>query len=143
MQIHISINFQSLVLFQTCKTCDKKFSAIYKLKIHSLIHSKTPPFTCSICAKGMKCQLSMSSGHNPDFFTPIFIGGTIHQSWSNCSCAPRTNVDVKNMTSSFANTPFFHPLMLPEPHNPWVKCKPGGLDLSQRGLNQDSRSQHF
>ena len=43
-------------LFQTCQTCRKKFGAIYKLKMHSLIHSTSPPFVCSFCQRGSSAR---------------------------------------------------------------------------------------
>ena len=35
----------------TCDICDRVFTAMYKLKIHRLIHSSSPPFVCSHCGK--------------------------------------------------------------------------------------------
>ena len=46
----------------TCSICNRTFSAMYKLKIHKLIHSKTPPFVCSHCGRGFNNKYKMR-GH--------------------------------------------------------------------------------
>ena len=46
----------------TCQMCQRKFSALYKLKIHALIHSATPPFVCSFCGRGFNNKYKMR-GH--------------------------------------------------------------------------------
>ena len=46
----------------TCNVCQRSFSAMYKLRIHSLIHSATPPFVCSFCGRGFNNKYKMR-GH--------------------------------------------------------------------------------
>ena len=46
----------------TCSVCNRTFSAMYKLRIHKLIHSKTPPFVCSHCGRGFNNKYKMR-GH--------------------------------------------------------------------------------
>ena len=46
----------------TCSVCNRTFSAMYKLRIHRFIHSKTPPFVCSQCGRGFNNKYKMR-GH--------------------------------------------------------------------------------
>ena len=50
-----------------CKQCGKEFPALYKLKIHALIHSKSPPFVCTLCGKGFnnKYKLNVHEKNHP------------------------------------------------------------------------------
>eukprot|EP00095_Tigriopus_kingsejongensis_P002989 maker-scaffold250_size238258-snap-gene-1.18 protein:Tk02989 transcript:maker-scaffold250_size238258-snap-gene-1.18-mRNA-1 annotation:"zinc finger protein 883-like" len=43
----------------TCQVCGKEFPVLYKLKIHSLIHSDTYPFSCGECGKGFNNKYKM------------------------------------------------------------------------------------
>ena len=43
----------------TCQICDRTFSAMYKLNIHNLIHSSTPPFLCNHCGRGFNNKYKM------------------------------------------------------------------------------------
>ena len=45
----------------TCDICRKTFPALYKLKIHKLIHSDTYPFMCMNCGKGFNNKYKMHS----------------------------------------------------------------------------------
>ena len=45
----------------TCDICDRVFTAMYKLKIHKLIHSSSPPFVCSQCGRGFNNKYKMRS----------------------------------------------------------------------------------
>jgi uncharacterized C2H2 Zn-finger protein len=46
----------------TCKICRRTFTALYKLRIHTLVHSATPPFVCSYCGRGFNNKYKMR-GH--------------------------------------------------------------------------------
>ena len=43
----------------TCDICDRVFTAMYKLKIHKLVHSSTPPFLCNHCGRGFNNKYKM------------------------------------------------------------------------------------
>ena len=43
----------------TCDVCGKEFQVMYKLKLHKLIHSSSPPFVCSLCGKGFNNKYKM------------------------------------------------------------------------------------
>jgi len=43
----------------TCDICNKTFPALYKLKIHKLIHSSSFPFMCMKCGKGFNNKYKM------------------------------------------------------------------------------------
>ena len=43
----------------TCDICQKSFPALYKLKIHQLIHSESFPFMCMNCGKGFNNKYKM------------------------------------------------------------------------------------
>jgi transcription elongation factor Elf1 len=43
----------------TCGVCGKEFHILYKLKLHKLIHSSSPPFVCSMCGKGFNNKYKM------------------------------------------------------------------------------------
>ena len=45
----------------TCDICQKTFPALYKLKIHKLIHSDSYPFICMNCGKGFNNKYKMHS----------------------------------------------------------------------------------
>jgi len=45
----------------TCDECDKVFPALYKLRIHKLIHLKDCPFICAQCGKGFNNKYKMHS----------------------------------------------------------------------------------
>lgn len=45
----------------TCDICQKSFPALYKLKIHQLIHSESFPFMCMNCGKGFNNKYKMHS----------------------------------------------------------------------------------
>ena len=45
----------------TCDICQKYFPALYKLKIHQLIHSESFPFMCMNCGKGFNNKYKMHS----------------------------------------------------------------------------------
>ena len=45
----------------TCDICQKSFPALYKLKIHKLIHSETYPFMCMSCGKGFNNKYKLQS----------------------------------------------------------------------------------
>ena len=45
----------------TCDICGKSFPALYKLKIHKLIHSDSFPFMCMKCGKGFNNKYKMHS----------------------------------------------------------------------------------
>lgn len=42
-----------------CRVCGKEFPVLYKLKMHSLIHSDTFPFRCRTCDKGFNNKYKM------------------------------------------------------------------------------------
>ncbi|TRY62622.1 hypothetical protein TCAL_10248 [Tigriopus californicus] len=42
-----------------CPVCGKEFPVLYKLKMHSLIHSETYPFRCQTCGKGFNNKYKM------------------------------------------------------------------------------------
>ena len=60
----------------TCSICNRTFSAMYKLKIHKLIHSKTPPFVCSHCGRGFNNKYKMR-GHEKRHCSSIDSKGQI------------------------------------------------------------------
>ena len=60
----------------TCSICTRTFSAMYKLKIHKLIHSKTPPFVCSHCGRGFNNKYKMR-GHEKRHCSSIDSKGQI------------------------------------------------------------------
>ena len=43
----------------TCGVCGKEFQVMYKLKLHKLIHSSSPPFVCALCGKGFNNKYKM------------------------------------------------------------------------------------
>jgi len=45
----------------SCDVCNKTFPALYKLKIHKLIHSTDFPFICTNCGKGFNNKYKMHS----------------------------------------------------------------------------------
>ena len=45
----------------TCDICHKSFPALYKLKIHKLIHSDSFPFMCTKCGKGFNNKYKLQS----------------------------------------------------------------------------------
>lgn len=53
----------------TCLECGKTFSALYKLRLHKLIHSATPPFVCSFCGHGFNNKYKMR-GHERQHAQP-------------------------------------------------------------------------
>ena len=59
----------------TCQICDRTFSAMYKLKIHKLVHSSTPPFLCNHCGRGFNNKYKMRAHEkrhcNPDYASSL------------------------------------------------------------------------
>ena len=45
----------------TCDICQKSFPALYKLRIHKLIHSESFPFMCMKCGKGFNNKYKLHS----------------------------------------------------------------------------------
>ena len=43
----------------TCGVCGKEFQVMYKLKLHQLIHSSSPPYVCHVCGKGFNNKYKM------------------------------------------------------------------------------------
>ena len=85
--------------------CQKTFPALYKLKIHKLIHSESYPFICMNCGKGFNNKYKMHSHEKKKLcevsnVKPVKVGKpvkTVNVNIYNCSECPTSFSLVKDL----------------------------------------------
>ena len=71
----------------TCNVCQRIFAKPYKLRIHSLIHSATPPFVCSFCGRGFNNKAENSLIKSQKF-------PKVPVQWKNSRLGPESHINL-------------------------------------------------
>lgn len=94
----------------TCDVCGKEFQVMYKLKLHKLIHSSSPPFVCSLCGKGFNNKYKMrvhEKNHANGVNASSKAGVAKDAAENNDDIDPVTNRKAGSNTCKFCSAPEF------------------------------------